>query len=162
MAETISYPYRSYRFKVEVEEIQRAAFAEVSGVSASVDAIEYREGNDLRNTPRKMPGLTRFGNVTLRWGVTGDFEFKDWLLSVSPTNTAGPTGVKRHNVTITLVDDAGSDGPQWLLINAWPVGYTAPDLNGMGGEVAIQSVEFCHEGLEFNPGSNQAGDSSTT
>ena len=58
----------------------------------------------------------------------------------------------RHNVTITLIDDAGSPGPSWNLINAWPVGYTVPDLNGMGGEVAIQSLEFCHEGLEFTPG----------
>lgn len=38
----------------------------------------------------------------------------------------------RHNVAITLIDDAGNPGPSWQLINAWPVGYTVPDLNGMG------------------------------
>ena len=58
----------------------------------------------------------------------------------------------RHNVTITLIDDAGNPGPSWNLINAWPVGYTVPDLNGLGGEVAIQSLELCHEGLEHIAG----------
>ena len=75
-----------------------------------------------------------------------------WIYSVSPSNTANPTGLVRHTVTITLFDDQGGTGPSWELINAWPVGYTVPDLNGMGGEVAIQSLELCHEGLEHTPG----------
>ena len=57
----------------------------------------------------------------------------------------------RHNVTITLFDDAGNPGPSWNLINAWPVSYTVPDLSAMGGEVAIP-LELCHEGLEHVPG----------
>ena len=117
----INYPYRVFRYQVEIDGISRAGFSEVSGMSASTDAGEYREGDDLRNTPR--------------------------------TNTAPPTGMVRHNVTITLFDDAGNPGPSWELINAWPVGYTVPDLNGMGGEVAIQSLELCHEGLQHTPGS---------
>ena len=64
----INYPYRVFRYQVEIDGISRAGFSEVSGMSSSVDAIEYREGDDLRNTPRKLPGLTKFGNVTLRWG----------------------------------------------------------------------------------------------
>ena len=60
-------------------------------------------------------------------------------------------GLVRHDVLITLIDDSGADGPSWTLINAWPVGYTVPDLNGMGSEVAIQSLELCHEGLEHTP-----------
>ena len=148
----INYPYRVFRYQVEIDGISRAGFSEVSGMSASVDAVEYREGDDLRNTPRKLAGLTKFGNVTLRWGTSDDSDFLDWIYSVAPTNTAPPTGMVRHNVTITLIDDAGSPGPSWNLINAWPVGYTVPDLNAMGGEVAIQSLELCHEGLEHTPG----------
>ena len=147
----IAYPYRVFRYQVEIDGISRAGFSEVSGMSASVDPIEYREGDDLRNTPRKLAGLTKFGNVTLRWGVADDSDFLDWVLSVAPSNTAPPTGLVRHNVTITLLDDTGSPGPSWNLINAWPVSYTAPDLTGTGGEVAIQSLELCHEGLEHTP-----------
>lgn len=148
----IDYPYRVFRYQVQTDGIDRAGFSEVSGMSTTIDAVEYREGDDLRNTPRKLPGLTKFGNVTLRWGVTDDSSFLEWLFSVSPTNSVQPTGIKRHNVTITLYNDAGTPGAKWHLINAWPLGYTVPDLNGMGGEVAIQSLELCHEGLEFEPG----------
>ena len=148
----IAYPYRVFRYEVVIDGITRAGFSEVSGMNSSTDAIEYREGNDLRNTPRKMPGLTKFGNVTLRWGLSDDSDFLAWLYAVAPTNTAPPTGVVRHDVAITLIDDAGNPGPSWHLINAWPVGYTVPDLNGLGGEVAISSLEFCHEGLEHLPG----------
>ena len=129
-------------------------------MSSSVDAVEYREGDDLRNTPRKLAGLTKFGNITLRWGVSDDSDFLDWVYSVAPKNAAPPTGLVRHNVTITLFDDAGNPGPSWDRINAWPVGYTVPDLNGMGGEVAIMSLELCHEGLQHTPGATAADASS--
>ena len=133
--------------------ISRTGFSEVSGMNMTIDPVEYREGDDLRNTPRKLPGLTKFGNVTLRWGVTEDSDFLEWLLSCAPSNSAPPTGMTRKNITITLFDDAGNPGPSWELINAWPVGYTVPDLNGLGGEIAIHSLELCHEGLEHTPGS---------
>lgn len=144
----INYPYRVFRYVVAIDGIQRASFSEVSGMNMSVNAIEYREGDDLRNTPRKLPGLTSFGNVTFRWGVSDDSDFLDWLHSVAPNNQAGPTGIVRHNITVSLIDDTGAaKGPVWSLINAWPVTYTIPDLSGMGNEVAIQSIEVCHEGI---------------
>ncbi|MDR2664897.1 MAG: phage tail protein [Oscillospiraceae bacterium] len=148
----INYPYRVFRYVVAIDGISRGGFSEVSGMNLSVDPIEYREGDDLRNTPRKLPGLTKFGNVTFRWGVTDDTDFLEWILSVAPSNTANPTGMQRKNITVTLIDDAGSEGPSWEIINAWPVGYTVPDLSGLGGEVAIHSLEIAHEGLQHNPG----------
>lgn len=155
----ISYPYRNFRYMVEIDGISRAGFAEVSGVDSTVDVVEYREGNDLRNTPRKLAGLTKFGNVTLKWGSSGDDAFMEWIYSVAPKNSAPPTGIVRHNVTITLYDDSGNPGPKWSLINAWPVRYSVPDLNALGAEVAIESIELCHEGLEFTGGGTAAAPS---
>jgi len=142
------YPYRVFRYKVETEGLTRAGFSEVSGMNVSIDPIEYREGNDTPNTPRKFPGLTKFGNVTFKWGMSDDNEFVTWLQGVAPSNTADPTGMERRNVTITLIADDGSDGPSWQLLNAWPVGYNIPDLSGLGGDVAIESLELCCEGIE--------------
>jgi phage tail-like protein len=79
----IAYPYRVFRYQVEIDGISRAGFSEVSGMSSSVDPIEYREGDDLRNTPRKLAGLTKFGNVTFRWGVSDDSDFLEWVYSVA-------------------------------------------------------------------------------
>ena len=64
--------------------------------------------------------------------------------------------------TITLLDDAGTaSGPVWTLINCWPVSYTIPDLSGMGNEVAIQSIELCHEGIWLTTPGGVAGAAST-
>ena len=145
----INYPYRVFRYKVTIDGgWNRAAFSEVTGMNLSVQAVEYREGNDLRNTARKIPGLTSFGNVTFRWGVTDDAGFLDWIKGVAPDNSTGPKGLVRHNITITLLDDkTGADGTSWTLINAWPVSFSAPDLSGLGNEVAIASLEVCCEGI---------------
>ena len=82
----ITYPYRVFRYSVEIKGISRAGFSEVSGMDASTDVVEYREGDDLRNTPRKLTGLTKFSNVTFRWGVSDDKEFLDWIYLVQPKN----------------------------------------------------------------------------
>lgn len=156
---SINYPYRVFRYKVTVDKnMARASFSEVSGISLSTQVVEYREGNDMRNTPRKMPGLTTFSNVTLRWGQTNDDDFMKWVHQVAPDNVAGPIGLKdRANVTITLIADDGKDGPSWTLINCWPVSYTVPDLSGLGNEVAITSLELCCEGMWKADGASMAG-----
>lgn len=143
----IRYPYRTFRFEVEVDGMSRGGFSEVSGFDLNVDVVEYREGNDLRNTPRKLPGLTKYGNITLKWGLVGDFEFLDWIYTVAASDQAGPTGIERRNITVRLIDDAGNPGPEWLIINAWPCRYSIPDFNALSAEVAVESVEFAHEGL---------------
>jgi len=153
MADTIlRYPYRSFRYAVEIDGITRGGFSEVSGFDLSVDVVEYREGDDLRNTPRKLPGLTKYGNITLKWGVVGDMDFLDWIFTVAPSDQAPPTGIERKNITITLIDDSGGNGPSWTVINAWPVRYSIPDLNALGSEVAVESLEICHEGLTRTAG----------
>jgi len=161
----IAAPFRVFRYKVVIEGIERAGFSEVSGMNISVDPIEYREGNDIRNTPRKYPGLAKFGNVSLKWGLTDDSAFLTWIQTVAPSNTDGPKGENlRKTVTITLIDDTGKDGPSWSLLNAWPVGYNIPDLSGLGGDIAISSLELCCEGIDFTSGaatttSNEGGGS---
>jgi len=143
----IRYPFRNFRFKVEFDGVESAGFSEVSGIDISVDVVEYREGNELRTTPRKLSGLTKYGNITLKWGVIGTMEMMEWLHSVSSDNTSGPTGIARKNLVIKLLDDTGAEGPSWEVINAWPSHYTGPSLNGLGSEMAIESLEIVHEGI---------------
>jgi phage tail-like protein len=143
----IRYPFRNFRFKVEFDGVESAGFAEVSGADISVDVIEYREGNEVRTTPRKLSGLTKYGNITLKWGVIGSLEMMEWLHTVASDNTSGPTGIARKNLVIKLLDDTGADGPSWEVINAWPSHYTGPSLNGLGGEMAIETLELVHEGI---------------
>ena len=151
----LSYPLTKMNFLVTVDEVNgTAAFTEVSGVEASVDVIEFRQGNAHSLSTVKLPGLVKHGNVTLKMGYTCDNEFKMWVMEcVSEVRGEMP----RHNVSIELIDINGG-APQsavtsitgntvWVLTNAWVTRYTAPDLNSTASDVAIESVELAYEEL---------------
>lgn len=133
-------PYRNFRFRIEIEGIQQAGFSDVSGYDASIDVVEYREGNQV-TTVSKLPGLTKYGNITLKWGVTDSMDLYDWM------NSCIQGTVSRKTVTIIALDEEGSDVATWQVIEAWPTKYSAPDFKGTGNEVAIESLELAHEGM---------------
>lgn len=66
-------PYAGFNFLVEIDGITRAAFSECSGLSTDTDPIEYRDGSE-DITVRKIPGLKKFANISLKRGMTKDME----------------------------------------------------------------------------------------
>lgn len=135
-------PFRSFNFRVELDGITRAGFRECSGLDASQDPIEYREGTDAL-TARKMPGLNKYSNITLKWGMTDDTELWDWRKKA----IAGK--VERKNGSIVLLDESGEEKLRWNFREAWPIKWTGPSFNATGNEVAIETLEITHEGLEL-------------
>ena len=149
------YPLTKMNFLVHVDTVEGpAAFSEVTGIEATVDVIEFRQGNANSLAPVKIPGLVKHGNVTLKMGYTLDSAFKTWIQEcVSETRGQMP----RYNVQIEMIDINGG-APQavaqavtgtrvWQLTNAWVTKYTAPDLNALQSEVAIETVELAYEEL---------------
>jgi phage tail-like protein len=133
-------PIRNFRYKVSVGGTE-AGFNEVTGFEVSIDTIEYREGDDP-TTPYKLPGLTKYSNITLKNGVTDSMELYNWIKDC----TEGK--VERKVVTIIALGDDGSSLATWEITEAWPVKYNAPDFNAVGSEVAIEYLELAHEGLK--------------
>lgn len=134
-------PYRSFNFLVEIDGITRAGFQECSGLDSSQDPIEYREGNEGLTT-RKLPGLVKYSNITLKWGITDDAELWTW-------RQAAMNGtVERKNGSIVLLDDTGEEKVRWNFREGWPTKWTAPTFNATGTEVAIETLEIAHEGME--------------
>ncbi|MBO5451773.1 MAG: phage tail protein [Lachnospiraceae bacterium] len=141
------YPFKKYNYKVEIKGITEASFSEVSGFDASIDVIEYREGDEGVNYSRKMSGLTKFGNVTLKWGMTSSVSFYEWVMDVSQGKVLDED--RNKDITITLFDDDGTTSlAVWNLYNAWPSKYTAPDFNASSSEIAFESVEIVYESME--------------
>ena len=134
-------PYGNYNFLVEIDGIARAAFQEVSGLDSTLDVIEHREGGDNLSV-RKFPGQTKFSNITLKWGMTDDSELYDW-------HRAAVNGeVSRRNGSVVLLDRRGQEVSRWNFFNAWPSKWTGPELSAEGSDLAIESLEIVHEGLE--------------
>ena len=136
----MAYPYGRFRYKVEIDGLEAGGFSEVTGFDASIDVIEYREG-DMVRTPMKIPGLKKYGNITLKQGRITSTVLYDWII-------AGVNGaVDRKTITIVLLDDGETPAASWQVINAWPTKYTAPAFNTTSSEVAIDTLEIAHEGM---------------
>ena len=150
-----AYPLTKMNFLVTVDQVSGlAAFSEVTGIEATVDVIEFRQGNSGSLAPVKIPGLVKHGNVTLKMGYIVDSAFKTWCMEcVSEMRGQIP----RSNVTIELVDinsgaptaalTANVGARQWTLTNAWVTKYQAPDLDAKNSDVAIETVEIAYEEL---------------
>jgi phage tail-like protein len=137
------YPLPVFHFRVEWGGT-RIGFSEVSGLTQENQAIEYRDGNFLEYSSIKMPGLRKFSNVTLKRGIVkADNEFFRWLSSIKLNQ------VERRDVTISLLNEEHNPVMVWKILRAFPVKVEGPGLKASGNEVAIESIELAHEGLEL-------------
>lgn len=123
------------------------SFQEVSGLDVEAQPIEYRHGDSVVFSTLKMPGLKKFGNVTLKKGsMRSDTQFWDWFNQIK-MNT-----IQRVPVTISLLDEQGKPTMVWTLSKAWPTKITGTDLKAEGKGVAIETIEIAHEGLTIANG----------
>ncbi len=139
MADRID-PYRVYKYKVEIDGITRGGFQEASGLDSSQDPIEYREGTDPLHS-KKLPGMNKSSNISLKWGITDDAELWEWRKK----SIEGKT--ERKNGSIVLYNDAGEEKIRWNFAEAWPTKWTGPSFKASGNEVAVEALEIAHEGL---------------
>jgi phage tail-like protein len=136
-------PYRTFNFRVEIDGLTVGSFSECSGLSTEGDAAEYREGTDVPLTVRKLMGLHKYSNITLKRGYTQNTELWDWYKNIV-------NGVPdRRNGSIILMDEGRKDVMRWSIENAWIRKIEAPSFKASGNEVAIESVELVHEGLSL-------------
>jgi len=134
-------PLRNFRFRLEINGIQQAGFSEVSGFDVTVDPIDYREGPDPTHV-RKLTGLTKYGNITLKWGVTNSMELYNWHREIVDGT------IDRKQVAIEVYDEAGTAQARWEIVEAWPSKYNPMDLNAKGNDVSIEKLEIANEGVK--------------
>lgn len=137
------WPMPKFRFEVDLgPQMKAIAFQEVSGMEQEVQIIEYRASNSPLFSTIKMPGIAKYGNVTMKRGVfPNDSSFWAWMDQIN-MNT-----IVRGTVVIRLLDEQGAATMQWQLLNAWPTKITGTDLKVDGNEVAVDSIEIAHEQL---------------
>jgi phage tail-like protein len=137
------YPMPTFHFTVEWGG-KRIGFSEVTGLTQENQAIEYRDGSFPEYSSIKMPGLRKFSNIVLKRGVVkADNDFFAWLSTVK-LNT-----VERRGLVISLLDEQHRPVMVWKVTNAFPVKVDGPQLKAATNEVAIETIELSHEGLEI-------------
>ena len=148
MADRIT-PYGAFNFLVNIgaagPDEPLGGFSDVSGLVAEMTVAEYRNGNDKENHVRKVPGIHKVGDVTLKRGIVNSSDLWDWI---EDTRTNG-IGAQR-TVVITLRDEAARDVQSWTLANAIPLKWTGPTLAAKGGgDVAMEELVLSAEGMTF-------------
>ena len=138
-----TYPLPKFHFQVQWGG-ERIGFTEVTGLDMQVEAIEYREGSSPEYSKVKMPGMHKFSNITLKRGsIAGDSDFYKWVNEISLTK------VTRRDIVISLLNETHAPVMSWKAKQAFPVKLQASDLKADGNEVAIESIELAHEGLNL-------------
>ena len=136
-----NYPLVKFHFQVEWGGTS-IGFTEVSGLDVETEIVEYRQGASPEYSKIKMPGMQKFGNITLKRGTFAtDNEFFNWWNSVKLNK------IERRDITISLLNEEHEPVVTWKVKNAWPTKIQSTDLKADGNEVAIESMEVVHEGL---------------
>jgi phage tail-like protein len=136
-------PYPQYNFLVEIDSVGRAGFMECSGMTTDNDAIDYREGADVRLNVRKLTGLRKYTNLVLKRGYTKDKNLWEWRKKLINGK------VERRSAEIILLDEERNEVLRWRIREAWISKWDSGPFNAKTNEVAIETVELVHEGLEL-------------
>lgn len=142
------WPMPKFRFEVDFgTKFTKIYFQEVTGLDVENEIIEYRTSNSPLFSVLKMPGIIKYGNVTMKRGIfMNDNTFWNWNQEIV-MNT-----IKKITILIKLLDEKGDVAMQWTLYNAFPTKITGTDLKSDGNEIAIDTIEIAHEKLTISNG----------
>ncbi len=143
-------PYVQFNFLVDLgtgtTDGPEAGFQECSGIGMEVTVSEYRNGNEKENSVRKITGLNKSSDVTLKRGVIGSLNLYTWLNDIRNGNQGA-----LRTITVQLQnEDHTAVVMEWKLLRARIIKYTSGPFNAKGTDVAMEELVLCHEGLELS------------
>jgi len=149
MATARERPYLNGNFQVDLgtgdADSVRAGFTEVILPEACVGVIEYRNGNEKTNEPRKLNGPVHYGNLVLRRGLIGELDLYEWW----DRARNGESDIRR-NVTVRLLAEDRADVVfTWRFTSAWPTRYVCSPLAGDGKAVVVEEIELAFERMDI-------------
>ncbi len=136
-------PYRGFNFRLEIDNSAVAGFSECGGLTFDTDPVDYREGTDKRLTVRKLMGLRKFANISLKRGYTQNKELWNWY-----KNILNGQSDRRHG-TIVLQDELHTDVLRWEWQDGWITKYEGPAFNAHTNDVTIEHLEIVVERVEL-------------
>lgn len=141
MAEVVA----NLRWYLEVDGVTEGIFREVSGLDSETEVVEHRvtgKGGNL--IVHKVPAATKWSNIVLKRGITDDTKLRDWRKKIED----GQVEQNRKNGSVTLYAPDGTVVARYTFRRAWPCKMQGPQLNAAANELAIETLELAHEGLE--------------
>jgi phage tail-like protein len=136
-------PYKNFKFRISMEGRTVAGIDLVAGLTPAPGSVKKKSGT-------KMPGLQKFGNLTLKRVSTQDDQFYDWLKSASGKfGSDAESKYLRKSMVLEVCNESGELIASYRMINAWVTKFEAPELNAKSNDMAIDTLELSYEGLEL-------------
>jgi phage tail-like protein len=143
-------PYVQFNFLVDLgtgnTDGPDAGFQEISNIGMEVTVSEYRNGNEKENSVRKITGLNKATDVTMKRGVIGSLTLYNWLNQIRN----GDQGALRNIVVQLQNEDHTAVVQTWKLLRARITKHTSGPLNAKGTDVAMEELVLAYERLEMD------------
>jgi phage tail-like protein len=149
MAVARERPYVQFNFLVDLgtgnTDGADAGFQELSGIGMEVTISEYRNGNEKENSVRKITGLNKATDVTMKRGVIGSLTLYSWLNQIRN----GDQNAYRNVVIQLQNEDHTAVVQEWKLLRARIIKHTSGPFNAKGTDVAMEELVIAYERLEM-------------
>jgi phage tail-like protein len=137
-------PVGELRFKVELPGVDLGRFRECTGLAAEIECKDYNEGG-VNDHVHKLPTRMKYPNLVLKRGVTYEDALLKWLWKTQRET-------QRINVTVSLMGADGKPVRSWVFQEAFPIKWTGPNMNASSNQVATETLEIVHAGLQLQAG----------
>ena len=142
-------PFTAFNFSVEIypdgksAPLCKAAFAECDGLEMTHDFKTIRSGG-ANDHAYRVPGIINYANLTLKRGVTGNFDLWTWFAD----SIADPF-LRANAEVVMLAEDGSTERARFQLSRCLPAKLKAPALNAKDGTIAIEEFQLAYEKLQL-------------
>src|SRR5258708_7146400 len=121
-------PLIGFHFAIEVQGIINGFFTECSGLGSETEVVDHKIVKDGKQIVRKIPGRLKWGDITLKRGVTKNLDFWDWRKMVED----GKVSQARKNGSILMYDQELTEVARWNFVAGWPSKISGPSVKSDG------------------------------
>ncbi len=137
-------PLIGFQFGLEVSGAMSGYFTEVNGLGSENEIVEHKVQTDGREFVQKIPGRLKWGDITLKRGITNIVDAWDWRQLV----VDGKLNQARKNGSIIMYDRNFAPVARWDFVNGWPSKISGPQLQAESNAIGIEEITIVHEGIK--------------
>lgn len=140
----VSDPEGNYIFALMIGSSEVGYFMECSGLKTTTEPFEIQEGG-VNHRVHKLPGQSKWENIVLKYGVTSDGTMLSWRNEILQDGFSG-----RRNGAIVMMTQQREEVRRYNFIEAWPVSWEGPSFSSAGSEIATETLEIAHNGIQVS------------
>ena len=135
-------PLISFHFMIDVQGEITGYFTEVSGLGSESEIIEQKVVNEKGiEIVKKIPGRLKWGDITLKRGITSNMDMWSWRQKVEEGNV----NEARKNGSIVMFDQELAEKARWNFVNGWPTKISGPAPKSDSNEIGVEELTITHE-----------------